>query len=118
MIRVTGGIIVLTLVLILQLVEEVRGDFRRQFPLGEIPSAVFVGMNAIVYIYCAIMIWLAVEGRPMAIPMAWGFATVMLLNGTGHLAIMVIRRRYFPGGITAPGLIAVSLYLMAQLVRG
>ncbi len=113
---VTGGIIVLTLLLVLHFVEEVRGDFRRKFPLGEIPLLLFVGINVLVYAYCARMIWLALDGSPAAIPMAWGFAIAMMLNGTGHLAIMVVRRGYFPGGTTAPGIIAVSLYLIGQLL--
>jgi hypothetical protein len=115
-IRVTGGIVVLTLLLVLHLVEEVRGDFRRQFPLGEMPRLLFVGITVAVYAFCAVMIWLAINESPAAIPMAWAFAVAMLINGTGHLAIMAIRRAYFPGGITAPGILAVSIYLIAQLV--
>jgi hypothetical protein len=115
-IRVTGGIIVLTLLLVVHLVEEVRGDFRRRLPLGEMPLVLFVVINVLVYAFCAVMIWLALHENPAAIPMAWAFAIAMLVNGTGHLAIMVVRRAYFPGGITAPGILAVSVYVIAQLL--
>jgi hypothetical protein len=113
---VTGGIIVLTLLLVAHLVEEVRRGFRQKFPLGEMPLWLFAGINILLYAYCATMIWLALDGSPAAIPMAWGFAIGMMLNGTAHLTIMVVQRAYFPGGITAPGIIAASLYLIAQLL--
>lgn len=36
-----------------------------------------------------------------AIHLAWAFAIGMLFNGEGHIGIMAVRRRYFPGGFTA-----------------
>jgi hypothetical protein len=39
----------------------------------------------------------------------------MLLNGLGHIGIMLINRAYFPGGLTAFLLLLASGYLVLQL---
>jgi hypothetical protein len=39
----------------------------------------------------------------------------MFLNGVGHVSMMVMRRRYFPGGATAPLLLVISGYLILRL---
>jgi hypothetical protein len=49
-----------------------------------------------------------------AIPFAWVFAISMLLNGLGHIGIMIIKRQYFPGGLTAFFLLLALGYLISQ----
>jgi Trk-type K+ transport system membrane component len=52
----------------------------------------------------------------LATPFAWIFATAMALNGLGHVGIMVVRRRHFPGGWTAFLLLALSAVLILRLL--
>jgi len=40
----------------------------------------------------------------------------MMLNGIGHLAVMIIRKSYFPGGITALFLVIAAAVLVYSLV--
>jgi hypothetical protein len=102
-------------VLIGHLVEEIKGGFRLKFPLGEMPRSVFVGINVVLYSFCFVTFILAVFDNRLGIPMAWVFAGAMLLNGVGHIAIMVVKRNYFPGGYTAFLLVPISVYLMTSL---
>ncbi len=47
----------------------------------------------------------------------WPWAIVEFGNGVGHVVFATMRGSYFPGLLTAPILIATSIYLAAQLVR-
>jgi hypothetical protein len=112
----TTNILLLILVLILHLAEEVRTGFRQRFITGEMPLPVFIGINVILYAFCFATLLLAVRGAPVALPMAWIFAVVMTLNGLGHLGIMVLKQRYYPGGLTAPLLLLASANLVSSLI--
>jgi hypothetical protein len=112
---VTVGILVLIIVLVLHLVEEVKTGFRRNSPFGEMPLPLFIGINVLVYGFCATTLGLSFRGSAAAVPLAWIFAIAMALNGLGHLGIMVVRGKYYPGGLSAPALILVSVYLMSKL---
>jgi hypothetical protein len=101
----------------MHLVEEVKTGFRQRYPLGEMPKPLFVGLNVLIYAFCFATLFLSVRGSGLAIPFAWVFAVGMLLNGIGHMGFMVVKRRYFPGGLTAPVLILVSLYLIKLLAE-
>ena len=111
----TLALILLLVSLILHLVEEIIFGFRKQFPLGEMPRSVFIGINVIIYLFAIVMIWLSYSGHPSSITMAWLFSIAMIVNGLGHLGIMILRKGYFPGGITAIFLIAVSLNVFYRL---
>jgi len=112
---VTSAILLLILTLIAHLYEEVRTGFRRKFPVGEMPVFVFVGVNVVLYAFCFSTLFLSTRGHPLAIPFAWIFAVIMLANGIGHIGIMLCRRAYFPGGITAFLLLVSSIYLIYSL---
>ena len=47
----------------------------------------------------------------------WPWVVVELGNGIGHPALAIARGGYFPGVATAPVLLALALYLAADLVR-
>jgi hypothetical protein len=113
---ITITIVLLIAILLVHLGEEIKTGFRREFPLGEMPKAVFIGANIIVYVFCFATLVLSARGDELAMPFAWIFAVAMLANGAVHMGIMALRRRYFPGGLTAFLLLPVSAYLIAQLV--
>lgn len=111
------GVVLLLVVLLAHLLEEVRTGFRRRFPLGEMPRSLFVAINVVLYLYIGVTLLLALAGRQAAVPLAWGFALAMAANGLGHMGIMVWRRQYFPGGVTAFPLLVAAIYLGAVLWR-
>jgi hypothetical protein len=109
-------ILLLIAILLVHLGEEIKTGFRRRFPLGEMPLPLFIGANIIVYVFCFTTLFLSAQGSELAIPLAWIFAVGMFANGAGHMGMMALRRRYFPGGLTAFLLLAVAAYLIVQLV--
>jgi hypothetical protein len=111
----SSAILLLSAALILHLVEEVRTGFRQKLPVGEMPLPVFAGLNMVIYAFCFATLALSLRGRPWAVPLAWISAGSMVLNGLGHLGMMVSRKRYFPGGLTASLLLLTSGYLIVQL---
>jgi hypothetical protein len=110
-------ILILIVTLAMHLIEEIKTGFRKQFPLGEMSMSLFVGINVIIYSFSFLTLFLSINTVSFALSLSWIFAVAMLLNGIGHVGIMVIRREYFPGGLTAPILIMVSTYLMMLLVK-
>jgi hypothetical protein len=114
---VSVTILIVIIVLAMHLVEEVKTGFRKKMLLGEMPRPLFVGFNILLYAFCFTTLGLSVRGHASAIPMTWIFAIAMLLNGAGHIGIMIVRRSYFPGGLTAILLLPASLYLIAQLIQ-
>jgi hypothetical protein len=115
--RITNIVLLLIAVLVVHLVEEVKTDFRKKLPIGEMPRPLFVGINIVVYAFCFTTLSLSIRGNELAIPFSWIFAIAMLINGIGHIGIMVIRGEYFPGGLTAFALLPASAYLVTQLLN-
>jgi hypothetical protein len=113
----SATILMLIILLAMHLAEEVKTGFREKMLIGEMPRPLFVGLNILLYTYCVTTLFLSVRGHASAIPLTWIFAIAMLFNGAGHIGIMVVRRSYFPGGITAFLLFPVSVYLITQLVK-
>jgi hypothetical protein len=111
------AIAILIAVLALHLIEEIKTDFRRRFPLGEMSRPLFIGGNFAVYLFSLLTLLLAVLGNHLAFPLAWIFAIAMLFNGMVHIVIMIKRRAYFPGGITALILIPCSGNLIFSLIN-
>lgn len=116
MASLTFSLILLIVVLIFHLIEEVKTDFRKHIPIGEVPQPLFIGINILIYLYCVVMLFLSFMSNPIAAPMAWVFAIAMLLNGLGHTAMMIIRKTYFPGGITGLILIPAAIYVIRILM--
>jgi hypothetical protein len=98
---VSLGIFLLIIVLIAHLVEEIRTDFRKKLPIGEMPLPVFVSINILLYAFCFTTFILSLISHPAAVTLAWIFAVGMAFNGFGHVGFMLAKRKYFPGGITA-----------------
>jgi hypothetical protein len=112
----TATILLLIAILLVHLGEEIKTGFREQFPLGEMPRPLFIGLNIVVYTFCLATLFFSVQGHELAIPLAWIFALAMLSNGVVHIGMMALRRKYFPGGVTAFLLLPVAAYLVSQLM--
>lgn len=108
-------VLVLTTVQALHLYEEVRTEFRLKFPLAEIPKRIFVTANIIGFAFALITACLCFVNARAGILAAWVYAILMLVNGVLHLGIMIIRRDYFPGGITACLILPAAIYLAWRL---
>jgi uncharacterized membrane protein YhhN len=81
------------------------------------PKPIFIGINICVYSYCLITLFFSLTDNALAIPFALALAIGMLLNGLGHIGMMAVRRRYFPGGITAFLLASVAILLIGHLLK-
>jgi hypothetical protein len=101
--------------LVLHLIEEIKTDFRKRLPVGEMPLPVFVGLSLFIYAFCFATRAFSLRTSQWAAPLAWVFAVSMVLNGMGHIGIMLIKREYFPGGLTAFLLLLASGCLILQL---
>jgi len=53
--------------------------------------------------------------HPSARSWMWGWTVVEMVNGIGHPFFALVRRAYFPGVVTAPLLLALSVYLALHL---
>lgn len=113
--KTTTIISLLIVALILHLAEEIKTGFRSKLPVGEMPLGLFVGINVVVYAFCFTTLVLSLRDGRSAPPFAWVFAAAMFLNGLGHVGIMAVKKRYFPGGVTALLLLLLSAYLILHL---
>ena len=111
------GVLILIGVHALHLAEEVLTGFRLRFPLGKMPKSMFVSGNVLVFVYAFFTAYLSLNGTPIAVLLAWIFGVGMLLNGLLHLGIMIFKRAYFPGGITACVLLPAATNLIYQLAN-
>jgi hypothetical protein len=59
--------------------------------------------------------WPVRRGWPSAVPLAWLWVAIELLNGIGHPLWSRRQLRYTPGVATAGVLLIIALYLMRQL---
>jgi hypothetical protein len=114
---VSVTILIVIIFLAMHLVEEIKTGFRKKMLIGEMPRPVFISLNILLYAFCFTTLFLSVRGYTSAVPLTWIFAIAMLLNGAGHIGIMIVRRSYSPGGLTAFLLLPASLFLIAQLMQ-
>ncbi len=113
--QVSVGVIFLIVAQGFHLYEEVRHDFRRKLPVGEMSKAVFVAANVFVFALAIVTLSLCQQEIGIGFVLAWIFGMGMVMNGCLHIAIMIYRRGYFPGGVTAPLVLVAALYLIYQL---
>lgn len=99
------------------LAEEIHTGFRRRFPLGEMPRPVFAAVNVVVYAWALAAYLLYLSGRPGGLPLVFLFSLMVLANGLFHLGYMLLRHRYFPGGITAGLLVLLGCVTMICAAR-
>ena len=73
-------------------------------------------ISVLLYGLCLAALVLTAQGLPVGLFLAWVLAAVLILNGLGHLGIMIARRRYFPGGMTAILLLIAAAILIDALL--
>ncbi len=62
-------------------------------------------------------LWPVRRGWPLAVPLAWVWVAVAIINGIGHPLWTLRQGGYTPGVATAPLLLALAVYLAFQLSR-
>jgi len=105
------SILLLVAVLLLQQLEEVRTGLRW------LTKPVFVGMNLALYTVGGLALVLAMQHQALGFPLAWLFAGLLALNAFSRLGIMIAQKAYYPGGLTAFPLMALTWNLVFNLVR-
>ena len=61
--------------------------------------------------------WPVRKSWPSAVPLAWTWGTIELINGVGHPLWSWRQGGYTPGVVTAPVLLILAVYLLVQLRR-
>jgi hypothetical protein len=108
-------------------IEEYVGHLWESFPparfvTGLISSDLergFVVINVSLVIFglwC--LIWPVRRAWAIAVPLAWLWAVIEIINGIGHSLWSLREGGYTPGLFTAPVLLVLALYLARQLLRG
>ena len=62
--------------------------------------------------------WPVRRGWPSAVPLAWIWVAIQLINGIGHPLWTLRQGGYTPGVATAPLLLVLALYIALLLTRG
>jgi hypothetical protein len=107
-------------------IEEYIGHLWESFPparflTGLVSSNLehgFVLINVSIFafgLWC--FIWPMCRGWPVAIPLAWLWVVIEIINGIGHPLWSLREGGYTPGLATAPALLLLALYLALQLRR-
>jgi len=94
--------------------EYVHG-FIPAIPVCTISESTFIIFNIILNVFLLSMIVPMRKRLPGLIVFCWGFAIVELTNGLLHLTITIMTGRYFPGTISAIGLLILSILLLGRL---
>jgi hypothetical protein len=110
-------VVILTALMAVHLVEEIKAGFRRKFPLGIPPRWLMVVGNAILYIYALMTAYFLYTGTGPGLTTAWIYGLLVLGNAIGHLTIIVVRKKYFPGGYSAMLLLPAAVYLLLRLFQ-
>jgi hypothetical protein len=114
---VSVGIIFLIVVQAIHLYEEVRSDFRRKVPIGEIPKSLFIWLNVAAFAFTIVTLCLCQAETSIGFVLAWIYGIAMVINGCIHIGMMIHKRGYFPGGVTAPFVLVAAVYVICQLVQ-
>ena len=108
-------------------VEEYVGRLYEVFPPARLVSGLissnlergFIIFNvALVSFGLWCLLWPVRRQWPSAVPFAWVWVVIELVNGVGHPIWSLSQLRYTPGVATAPVLLLGALYLACQLRAG
>lgn len=82
------------------------------------PERGFIVLNILLVAFGAwCFFWPVRRGWPVAIPIAWLWTVIEIINGIVHPSWSVLQGSYTPGVATAPILLILALYLARQLLR-
>ena len=107
-------------------VEEYIGRLWESFPPARFVTGLvsqnlergFVVINlALVAFGLWCVLWPVRRGWPSAIPLAWVWIAVEVINGIGHPLWTLRQGRYTPGVATAPVLLVLAVYLAVLMSR-
>jgi hypothetical protein len=108
-------VLILMVLSIIQVIEEVRKDFRTKWPLGELSKPTYSVVSGGILVFGAITLVLAYLGSPAAIVLAWILAIFNMANGVWLLIQMLVTTGYFPGGYSASFVLLAAISLMVVL---
>ncbi len=124
MTRFQGSFLALVATQAVHSVEEYIGRLYDVFPPARFVSGLisanlergFVIVNvALVTFGVWCFLWPVRKHWPAAVPLAWLWVSIELINGVGHPLWSLGQLRYTPGVATAPFLLVLALYLARQL---
>ena len=123
--RIKTTFLLLVLVQGLHSVEEYIGGLWEVFlPARLVSNAVsnntekgFIILNCCLFTF-GMLYWLLPVRKeyPFAYILIWFWIIIEMINGVGHLFLEIYRGTYFPGVITAPFLLILSIYLCRLLL--
>jgi hypothetical protein len=107
-------------------VEEYVGRLWESFPPAGFLTALvsrdheqgFVVLNVALIgfgLWC--LLWPVCRAWPSAVPFAWAWVAVEIINGIGHALWTLRQGGYTPGVASAPALLLAAVYLARQLRR-
>jgi hypothetical protein len=107
--------------------EEYLGRLWESFPPARLVSSlvskdlergfVILNLSLVAFgLWC--WLWPVRRGWPAAVPLAWGWAVLEMINGIGHPLWTLLQGRYTPGVATAPLLLALALNLAHSVRKG
>jgi hypothetical protein len=90
-------------------------DFIPQLSISRTNFAI---ANAVIVVFMLGISVLLFRRVPWAVRVARAVAFVEILNGIGHLMAAIIKREYFPGAVSAVGLVILGvLFLRADFIE-
>jgi len=123
-----GAWIALSLGLALHVVDEALTDFlsvynptveaiRNRFPYVPLPTFTFeIWIAGLIFAVILLLSLssLIIRSRKWSVPISYGLAAIMLMNGLLHIGGSLYLGRLMPGVYSSPVLIGVSIYLLKQ----
>ena len=107
-------------------IEEYNGHLWESFPPARFVSGLvstnlergFVVFNVSLVAFALwCLIWPVRRGSPIAVPLAWIWVVIEIVNGIGHPLWSLRQGGYTPGVATAPVLLLLAICLAHQLPR-
>lgn len=120
--RVAFGVLVLAQVA--HSLEEYVGRLWESFPPARFLSGLFsqdlelgfltINVSLVTFgLWC--FLWPVRRGWPSAVPLAWVWVGIEVINGIGHPLWSLRQGGYTPGVVTAPLLLVLAVYVALQL---
>jgi hypothetical protein len=89
-------------------------DIINFFPVLHMGSAAFIILNILLVFVLIIVTLFLSKGVKFFIKMSKIIAIIEIINGIAHISGAVIIHTYYPGSITAAGLIITSVYYLTE----